>query len=145
VQLLLYVNLCAVNLTFKGIMLLTQSNNWEKSDIFINCTHTLHCTTGRLESNSSNESATARFSALSYNHGSYSTTVSATVGLYESCYKIWVTLRSERCNSLTPSFRLNENHSVTARAGLWVGREGPLSQALTSRGRQKGGHRPATR
>jgi hypothetical protein len=30
-------------------------------------------------------------------------------------------------------------------AGLWVGRAGPLPRALTSRGRQKGGHRPATR
>jgi predicted Na+-dependent transporter len=31
------------------------------------------------------------------------------------------------------------------RAGLWVGRAVPLPWALTSRGRQKGGHRPATR
>jgi hypothetical protein len=31
------------------------------------------------------------------------------------------------------------------RACLWVGRAGPLPRALTSRGRQKGGHRPATR
>jgi hypothetical protein len=34
---------------------------------------------------------------------------------------------------------------ITDRAGLWVGRAGPLPRALTSRGRQKGGHRPATR
>jgi hypothetical protein len=31
------------------------------------------------------------------------------------------------------------------RAGLWVGRAGPLRRALTSRGRRKGCHRPATR
>jgi hypothetical protein len=31
------------------------------------------------------------------------------------------------------------------RAGLWVGRAGPLPWALTLRGCQKGGHRPATR
>jgi hypothetical protein len=31
------------------------------------------------------------------------------------------------------------------RAGLWVGQAGPLPRALTSRGRQKGSHRPATR
>jgi hypothetical protein len=32
-----------------------------------------------------------------------------------------------------------------SRASLWVGRAGPLPRALTLRGRQKGGHRPATR
>jgi hypothetical protein len=32
-----------------------------------------------------------------------------------------------------------------ARAGLWVGRAGALPRAPTSRGRRKGGHRPATR
>jgi hypothetical protein len=31
------------------------------------------------------------------------------------------------------------------RAGRWVGRAGPLPRALTSRVRQNGGHRPATR
>jgi hypothetical protein len=34
---------------------------------------------------------------------------------------------------------------LTLRAGLWVGRSGPLPRVLTSRGCQKGGHRPATR
>jgi hypothetical protein len=37
---LLYVNLYTENLTFKGIMLLKMSNNWEQSDIFINHTDT---------------------------------------------------------------------------------------------------------
>jgi hypothetical protein len=31
---------------------------------------------------------------------------------------------------------------MAVRAGLWVGRAGPLPRALTSRGRQKGSHRP---
>jgi hypothetical protein len=31
------------------------------------------------------------------------------------------------------------------RAGLWVGRAGPLPRPLTSRGRRKGSHRLATR
>jgi hypothetical protein len=38
------------------------------------------------------------------------------------------------------SFMLNGS----GRAGLWVGRAGPLPRALTSRGRRKGSHRPAT-
>jgi hypothetical protein len=46
-------------------MLLTQSNNWEKSDKFINRTDKLHCTTGRLESNTSNDSATPTVSCTS--------------------------------------------------------------------------------
>jgi hypothetical protein len=36
-------------------------------------------------------------------------------------------------------------HSCITRAGLWVGRAGPLPRAMTSRGRRKGSHRPATR
>jgi hypothetical protein len=35
-------------------------------------------------------------------------------------------------------------YCVRARAGLWVGRTGHLPRALTSRGRRKGSHRPAT-
>jgi hypothetical protein len=33
---------------------------------------------------------------------------------------------------------------LTSGPAFWVGRAGPLPQALTLRGRQKGGHRPAT-
>jgi hypothetical protein len=35
-------------------------------------------------------------------------------------------------------------HNISTRAGLWVGQAGPLPRALTSRGRQKGGHQPVT-
>jgi hypothetical protein len=36
-------------------------------------------------------------------------------------------------------------HLLSIRAGLWVGRARHLPRALTSRGRRKGSHRPATR
>jgi hypothetical protein len=39
-------------------VVIIQLNNWEKSYTFINFTDTLHRTTGRLESDTSNESAT---------------------------------------------------------------------------------------
>jgi hypothetical protein len=44
-----------------------------------------------------------RFSALLYNHRWCSATVSTTVGLYDSCYKMPRTWGSGRCNSITPS------------------------------------------
>jgi hypothetical protein len=41
--------------------------------------------------------------------------------------------------------RKRRNFNTRTRAGLWVGRAGPLPRALTTRGRRKGSHRPATR
>jgi hypothetical protein len=35
--------------------------------------------------------------------------------------------------------------TLVSRVDVWVGRAGPLPRALTSSGRQKGGHRPGTR
>jgi hypothetical protein len=66
-------------------MLLTQSNNWEKSDIFINSTHTLHCTTGRLESNTSNASATHTVFCTSIQSQIIFCNGSTTVRLFNSC------------------------------------------------------------
>jgi hypothetical protein len=43
------------------------------------------------------------------------------------------------------NFNLTPCMETVSMAGLWVGRAGPLPRALTSMGRQKRGHRPATR
>jgi hypothetical protein len=97
------MNLYTVNLTFKRIMLLTQSNNSENSDIFNNRADTLHCTTGRLESNTSNDSATPTVSC---------TSLKPQIIFYNGQRNgrfVWLMLQiprtwgSGRCNTLTPS------------------------------------------
>jgi hypothetical protein len=85
-------------------MLLTQSNNWKENQIYLLTILTHY--TALPDSWRATPLMTLPpqwFSALLYNHRSYSTTVSTTVGLYDSCYKMLMTWSIGRCNPLTPS------------------------------------------
>jgi hypothetical protein len=84
-------------------VVIMQSNNWEKSDIFINCLRTLHCTKGRLEGNTSNNSVTQTVFCTSLKPQ-----IIFCNGQRNGRF-VWLVLQnadnvcSGRCNSLTPS------------------------------------------
>jgi hypothetical protein len=60
--------------------------------------------------------------------------------------RTWLSSRTPiKCKILNYVYYDVTNASTESRAGLWVGRAGHLPRALTSRGRRKGSHRPATR
>jgi hypothetical protein len=147
------MNLYIVSLTVKGIMLLTQSNNWEKSDIFINHTDTLHCTTERLESNTSNDrhpNGFLQFSTTTNHILQRSAQRSVCMTHVTRCWWRGVVAAVTRSLLHAPSFCLNEYYSVTtdnpgysavsvAYPGIFFGGGGAVQQIqLRTEGRENG-------